>query len=142
LVTNRMDASEEWDIAVCGLNCPRCGIHQAYNNKDREWQVRIGKDIFGEDADIDPETIRCGGCRGSLEIHWSENCNLRKCAEERGHTYCFECDDFVCEKLEDFGSHGPGFHARTVENMKQMKEIGLNAWLLKQQEKGPAVMCP
>lgn len=138
-MTNRMDTSEEWDIAVCGLNCARCGIYQASYNKDREWQKRIGKSIFGEDADINPETIRCGGCRGSLEIHWSEDCNLRKCAEEKGHTYCFECDDFVCDKLEEFGK---GRHGRTVENMKEMKEIGVDAWLKKQQKKGPPVMCP
>lgn len=134
-----MDTSYEWDIAVCGLNCARCGIYQAHQNKDRAWQTRIGKDIFGENADIQPETIRCDRCRGSLKIHWNEHCALRKCAEEKGHTYCFQCDEFICDKLETFSQT---HHGRTVENMKEMKEIGVDAWLQKQREKGPAVMCP
>jgi hypothetical protein len=137
-----MDASDEWDIAVCGLNCARCSIYQAYVNKDREWIVRIGKSIFGEDADIKPETITCEKCRGSLETHWSPDCNLRRRGEERGHSYCFQCEDFVCEKLEEFGSNGTGNHSRTVENMKDMKEIGLDAWVKKQQNKGQAIFCP
>jgi hypothetical protein len=96
-MTNLMDNSEKWDISVCGLNCAKCSIYQAFNNNNVEWQTRIGKSIFSEDTEIKPETITCDRCRGSLEIHWSPNCNLRMCAEEKGHRYCFQCEDFVCE---------------------------------------------
>jgi hypothetical protein len=98
-VTHKIDDTDEWDIAVCGLNCAQCPIYQAHKNKDRAWQTRIGKSIVGENTDIKPETITCDRCRGSLEMHWSRECNLRMCVEEKGYTYCYEYDEFVWEKL-------------------------------------------
>ena len=140
-MTNRTDTSD-WELAVCGLNCAKCPIHQAYKNKDREGQRRISTAIFGDDTDIKPEAIACDTCRGSVETHWSPNCHVRTCAEEKGHTYCFQCAEFVCDHLRDFSGDGPDHHRRTVDNLKHMKAIGVAAWLRKQREKGPAVFCP
>jgi len=103
---------QEWDISVCGLNCAKCKM--------------VGE---GE----------CKGCRGPLEQHWTPGCVFQPCAKDRGHRYCFECDDFPCEKLQAFASDGYDHHRLAVENMKRMKEIGLEKWLAQQ----PKVMfCP
>jgi hypothetical protein len=99
----------------------------------------MAKAIFGEDTKIDPDSITCDRCRGSLDRHWSGDCKLRICAEERGYRYCFQCDDFICKKLVEFSKT---HHGRTVDNMKEMKKIGLYNWLKKQKKKGQAVMCP
>ena len=141
MVIHRVANIDEWDIAVCGLNCARCGIHQAYTTQDTAWQTRIGKDIFGDEATIDPAAIRCGRCRGDVSIHWSADCTLRRCAEAKGHRYCFQCDEFICDKLVDFAKTQT-HHQRTVANLQEMKAIGVEAWVRKQQQKGPAVMCP
>jgi len=104
--------TEEWDISVCGINCEKC---KSYNANE------------------------CGKCRGPLEAHRSSNCVLMPCAREKGHRYCFECDDFPCQKLEDFASDGYGHHKQTVENMKKMKEIGIETWIAEQEK---CMFCP
>ena len=102
----------EWDISVCGLNCARCRLRESGD---------------------------CGGCRGSLDDHWSPGCQFLPCAREKGHTYCFECDQFPCDKLKAFAADGYEHHRLAVENLKSMKELGLETWIAHQ----PAVMfCP
>ena len=106
-------SSGEWDISVCGLNCARCTVLT--------------------------EQKECAGCRGPIEQNWSGNCKFRPCAKARGHDYCFECDEFPCDKLQAFANDGYEHHRLAVENMKRMREIGLERWLAEQ----PKVMfCP
>ncbi len=105
-------STTEWNVAICGLNCAKCGLFKA---------------------------TKCSGCRGSLERHWSPGCKMRSCALERGHTYCFECDGFPCEDVRSFENDGLAHHKMTVENMRAMKELGIESWIGKQ----PAVVfCP
>ena len=106
--------AEDWDISVCGLNCAKCRLFQS-----------------GE----------CGKCRGLLEVHWSPNCRFLPCARQKGNRYCFECDDFICEKLGEFASDGIAHHKRTVENMKEMREIGVEAWTEEKNSKGQCMFC-
>ena len=102
----------QWDVSVCGLNCARCKM------------VEKGE---------------CQGCRGPLERHWSPDCEFLPCAKGKGHQYCFECDEFPCQKLQAFAADGYQHHRLTVDNMKKMKEVGLKEWIA-QQEK--PMFCP
>lgn len=95
----------DWDISVCGLNCARCKL--------------LAQD-------------KCGGCRGPIDENWSPDCTVRPCAEARGHTYCFECAELPCEKLEAFAADGYKHHRLAVEKLKAMKKVGLEAWIARQ----------
>ena len=131
----------DWDVSICGLNCTVCEIRKA-GQGDVEIQksmVAWFKKELGED--IPPEKIRCDGCSGPLETHWSSNCKMLQCSTEKGYDYCFECPEFVCSKLEAFGGGAP-HHKRTIENMKQMKKLGLETWINEQRKKGNPVFCP
>lgn len=108
---NSIDKSE-WDVSVCGLNCAKCKM------------VEQGE---------------CNGCRGSLDRHWSPDCEFLTCAKSRGHQHCFECIDFSCEKLQAFATDGHEHHRLAVENMKEMKEIGLENWIAQQPK---PMFCP
>jgi hypothetical protein len=81
----------------------------------------------------------CAGCRGPLERNWSGDCQFRPCATAKGHRYCFECAEFPCDKLQAFASDRYEHHRLTVENMKKMKELGLDRWLAQQQK---PMFCP
>ena len=105
-------SSSEWDIAICGLNCAKCGLFKA--NK-------------------------CGGCRGDHARHWSPNCAMLSCASERKHNYCFECASFPCESVRSFANDGQAHHKMTVINLYRMKELGVQAWIGRQPS---AVFCP
>lgn len=96
---------KDWDISVCGLNCARCKL------------LAQGD---------------CAGCRGPLDKHWSPACKFLPCAKAKGHRYCFECSELPCDKLKAFASDGYEHHRLAVENLKQMKAIGLEEWLAKQ----------
>ena len=56
------------------------------------------------DAELTPEAINCRGCtsgEGVLFQHCTV-CEIRKCGVARGVVNCAHCDDYACEKLEEF----------------------------------------
>jgi len=132
----------EWKISVCGLNCVKCDIYQAHHGNKKlrdeilEWFRKKRNEI------LQPEQIRCEGCSGSLEVHWSPDCKMMLCAREQRVQHCFQCEDFPCTKVNEFSSDGTPHHNRTVENSKRMKEIGIEAWIAEQKKKGQCVFCP
>ncbi|MHA2101410.1 MAG: DUF3795 domain-containing protein, partial [Candidatus Kariarchaeaceae archaeon] len=71
--------------------------------------------------------------------HVISTCKFLPCAQEKGLRHCFECNEFLCQKLEDFASDGYDHHKQTVENMKRMKEIGIEAWITEQDK---CMFCP
>ena len=124
------------------MNCAVCDIMLA-GKGDEEKRKEI-MDWFKEErgVDVGPEAIVCTGCRGGLDAHWSPDCSMRLCARSKGHDHCFQCRDFVCEKLDSFAGDGVYHHRRSVENMKRIKKMGIEAWLEEQREKGQPVFCP
>ncbi|MHA1582105.1 MAG: hypothetical protein ACTSYM_06405 [Candidatus Baldrarchaeia archaeon] len=44
--------------------------------------------------------------------------------------------------VDEFSSDGMSHHKRTIENLKRMKEIGIEAWIAEQKRKGKSVFCP
>jgi len=133
---------EKWSISVCGLNCAKCDIYLAAHGNERLRSEII--EWFKKECNktIKPEQIRCEGCRGPLNVHWSSNCKMMLCAKKRGFQYCFQCEDFPCTSVSEFSSDGVSHHKRTIENSKRMKEIGIEAWIAEQRRKGQCVFCP
>lgn len=133
---------EEWKVSVCGLNCVRCDIFLAgHGNEDLRREI---VEWFRKERNetIRPEQVNCEGCRECLAVHWSPDCRMMLCATRRGVQYCFQCEDFPCKDVNDFGSDGVTHHERTVRNMKRAKEMGIEAWISEQKAKGQCVFCP
>jgi len=137
-----MEKCKEWNLSFCGLNCAKCDIYEAghgntkVRNKIVEWFLKERK------IRVNPEQVRCEGCKGSLEAHWSADCKIIQCAKKKSLQYCFECQSFPCKILNDFASDRVAHHKRTVENLKRMREIGLEAWIEEQTKSGRCVFCP
>jgi hypothetical protein len=125
-----LDEDDKKLIGACGINCARCGIYQAYTEKDVERQRRIAEDIFGKDTEILPEQITCEGCGGKLDIHWSSGCEIMLCAHEKDMISCSQCNEFQCPKLGTFYSKG---YWKANENALRQQKIGLEAWWKEQQ---------
>jgi len=64
------------------------------------------------------------------------------CAKEKGVQYCFGCTDFPCSILNAFASNGASHHKRTVENLKRIKELGIDAWIAEQEKNCKCEFCP
>ena len=129
--------SVERIISTCGLNCAVCEFYKAGHEDQTKQQEIIDWFKKDYDKDITPEQTMCLGCHGPKETHWSPDCWMMNCAEEKGVKICIECPDFICEKLDTFTNDGSKIHHRTVENMKEMKQKGLESW-----KNDKLVFCP
>lgn len=134
--------SEKWLISVCGLNCAKCDIYLAGRGNEKLRNEMIEWFKKERNKTIKPEQVKCDGCRGPLDAHWSSDCKMMLCAKNRGLQYCFQCEDFPCAHVNEFGSDGISHHKRTVENSKRMKEIGIDAWIEEQKGNKHCVFCP
>jgi len=134
--------SKGWAIAFCGLNCARCDMYEAAhgNTKLRDEIVKWFKEQRNEI--IKPEQIKCEGCRGPLDVQWSSDCKIMLCAKKKEVRYCFQCTNFPCNILNTFASDDVSHHKRTVGNLKNMRRIGIGAWIAQQDRNGKRVFCP
>ena len=127
------ETRSDWDLSFCGLNCTACEIYLA-SHGDKELHDGLLK-FFQENFDSNITSVSCEGCRGAVDKCWGDpDCHFRTWATEQGLTYCFECKDFVCDKLDEFGKQAPPNHANIIENLKKMKEIGVDKWIASQKE--------
>ncbi len=131
------------DIGYCGLNCRLCNlttILPATASKlhgimrDDGWEL-YGAQLYPEFddfwkvlaslAELKESCPKCKGGCGNPE------CVFRICAREKGLQLCAECADHPCQPLREFYS---GHYAKLAANNERIREIGLEAWLVKQQE--------
>ena len=95
----------DYIIAYCGLNCSTCEAYIATKNDDLELRRKTAEFWSKEyDAEIKPEDIVCDGCldkEGKHIGHWTK-CELRTCNEGKGLENCAHCDDYICDKLNEY----------------------------------------
>lgn len=107
-------------IAVCGIVCDECLIYKAPSDPESmqkviDWLKRE------KNEDVKPEQILCSGCRGDRSKHWSPDCDIMLCCiDEKKHEYCFECEDFPCEKIDKFLTYGDKYK-EAIERLESMK---------------------
>ncbi|RKZ33641.1 hypothetical protein DRQ33_03845 [bacterium] len=111
--------SQNQIIAVCGLICSECDIFRASENP------QIAQDIAKwfkteQGKDINIENIRCDGCRGNRNQHWSPNCWILKCCvDNRNLDYCYQCEQFPCDNLAEWAD-GCRSYQDALERLKKM----------------------
>lgn len=129
-------------FAYCGLYCKMCSLvatmpplakqlHESM--KDDGWE-HYGTDVFPEFeafwsvlqkiSKLDETSPLCqGGCG-------DPDCQMRVCAVAKGLEACAFCDEYPCKHMEELYSCYPYIH----KNNARIKEIGLDAWLVEQDE--------
>jgi hypothetical protein len=132
----------DWNLSICGLNCAQCDMYVASHGDEKLRQEIAEWFKTKRNRTLNPDEIRCEGCRGPVEANWSSDCKMMQCAKKRRLEYCFQCKDFPCETVNAFASDGVAHHKRTIENMKQAKTTGLSAWIVEQKRKGAPTFCP
>ena len=79
------------------------------------------------------EDVPCAGCRaldGKPHVLGGQVCNTYACIEEKGHAYCFECDQFPCENLTpciDQAQRLP--HNMKVYNLVLLQKEGVDEFM-------------
>lgn len=80
----------------------------------------------------------CAGCLSDRVAAPCVQCShgFRDCAAEHQVTWCWECADFPCGRLEQFSKehivNGICHHAHVIDDLRLMKEIGVEAWVAQQ----------
>ena len=106
-------------IAPCGMNCAIC----------------IG--YFGYTMSGDKRKIKCKGC-----IPSGKSCAFIKKLMKDELKYCYECKDFPCVQLEKLDKkYRKRFDMSMIDNLKYIKENGMDKFLKKQVEKYECPNC-
>jgi hypothetical protein len=105
-------------IAYCGLDCHDCEAFVATMNNDDEKRRVVAEKWSREfNTNLKSEDIHCTGCisRGTNLFSHCHVCTIRKCGIEKGVLNCAYCDDYLCQKLNDFLTMVPGAKVKLAE---------------------------
>lgn len=117
----------------CGLYCGACSVLVA--NETEQLTEAAGK------WDMKPEELVCSGCKSGVDCVYSQNCQLRKCAQDKQIEFCVECDDYPCQQLIDFRNDDRPHHSAVLSNLNRIRKIGVRNWLTEQKTRWSCSMC-
>jgi len=121
------DIDEQYKlIAPCGMNCSVCKAYLSYTRGLSKQRGHV---------------IHCLGCR----------IRNKKCAFLKAHckkllkgevNFCFECENFPCNRLKTLDKrYVTKYQTSLIENLNQIKNIGLPKWLQTEEEKWKCPRC-
>jgi len=92
-------------IAFCGIACHECPTFLAMQTNDdrkRFAVARLWSRHFSMNLKI--EDINCDGCKSGSHVLFRhcQTCEIRTCAMDRSFKNCAFCDEYRCEKLDNF----------------------------------------
>jgi hypothetical protein len=116
-------------VAPCGLHCGTCAVYKVKDDPSLR-EALVEK--------VNWNGIPCAGCRqikGKSQFI-SETCATYACVTERGHDFCYECEDFPCGKLNPAADRADVLpHNLKIFNLSFMKQHGVARFV----EKGPRI---
>lgn len=97
-------------ISYCGMDCTKCDGYLATKEDDDAKRAEVAA-IWSKqhNTDIKAEQINCTGCKSEgIKFVFTETaCPIRKCNIEKNTQHCAECNEYICETLEDFIKQAP-----------------------------------
>jgi len=83
----------------------------------------------GPSAKAGPQ-VNCDGCLGGGRVSGHvPKCAIRECAAAKTKTrHCSECAEFPCSRITDFNDDGVLHHAIVLENLRQLRTMGIKDW--------------
>ena len=117
-------------VASCGLYCGACPMYLATQENDEERLAAIFKQLGPGLSKISLEDLLCDGCLGGGRLAtFCRNCAIRESAIAKTKTRrCSECAEFACSRITDFNNDGMLHHAEVLENLRQLKSMGITNW--------------
>ena len=99
-------------FSTCGLNCGLCSRYYTVGSS------------------------RCPGCAGEGFSDVHPTCGILSCCQRKSLEYCFECDEFPCDKYNSWGDSDSFItHRNYFSDMEKAKRIGMNAYRAELDEK-------
>lgn len=127
-------------LAPCGLDCRRCFAYSEGEIKALSTKLQALLGSFDRHAERFSvflpafkdypsfkellayfTRVDCDGCRKGVCKY--PNCGVITCYQQRGVDFCFQCDEFPCERT----GFDPDLKRRWIQMNNRMKEIGVEA---------------
>lgn len=140
-----MDYEEEKRrcVSFCGAYCHTCDwftgkIRRTFQSAldmveehgfRRLLEGRVDIENFKKGLQILAESEIDSGCKAEAKPNPNDRCKIRQCCLAKGFDLCSECSGFPCGPLKS----NPGvakFHC--IENLREIREKGLEQWIDKQ----------
>ncbi|MFX0106292.1 MAG: DUF3795 domain-containing protein [Candidatus Hodarchaeota archaeon] len=128
-------------IAPCGLNCYKCFANSEGRIRKTSLKLKnlLGSfDIYAKRFSLFLPIFKkypsfkglltylsednCPGCRIGSCLY--PDCGVRNCYKEKEVDYCFQCDEFPCEKT----NFDPHLKRRWIQINNRMKHIGIKSY--------------
>jgi len=117
-------------LGICGLYCGNCPHYLAPRLGDNATLEALAAARGGTAADQ-----VCDGCLSDRLSRECRSCRhgFRDCAQEHEVTWCLECGEFPCQRLENFRhvhvQNGVSHHAAVIEDLRSICCCGARNWL-------------
>ena len=128
-------------LAPCGLNCRKCQMYAEGDIKQHATELKRLLGSFDSYAErfsqflpvygnyppfkellVHFSRANCKGCRqGDCKY---PNCGVAKCSKSKGVDFCFQCQEFPCNK----SNFDPNLHERWIRMNRRMRELGVEAY--------------
>ncbi|HEY3382422.1 MAG TPA: DUF3795 domain-containing protein [Vicinamibacterales bacterium] len=117
-----MDRTDVFHLtAPCGIDCFNCEILEGNLTDER-------RDRLAARYHLAPAAIACRGCREQA-CTVATDCATRACVLERGLSFCSQCDDFPCTRLQPARAGADVYpHNIKLYNLCRIQAIGLQRW--------------
>lgn len=139
-----IDESVKQTIAPCGLCCETCFAHVDgpirelslklqerlgnFHVNAKRFETILENPIFGKYPDFKEmldyfASENCRGCRVE-KCKLFKACGVRPCYEDKGVDFCFQCDEFPCDKT----NFDPGLYKVWVTVNEKIRAIGVEQY--------------
>jgi hypothetical protein len=129
------------NLAPCGLSCRKCFAYSegGIRRQSMDLQELLGSfDRYAERFSAFLPVFEnypsfkellayltqphCTGCRKGTCLY--PNCGVVECYQEKRVDFCFQCDEFPCER----SNFDPDLKRRWIQMNNRMKEVGVEAY--------------
>ncbi len=126
---------EERYDSVCGIYCGACFVLAARKRNDLESIARMWN--------CKPDQLICYGCKSGQVSDSCKPCEIRPCAEAKGHAFCIECEAFPCKLTGLFHENKKvkPHLALVFRDLESIKEKGVAVWLDEQASRWSCKKC-
>lgn len=130
-------------VAVCGLYCGACPMYTATQSKDEEEIKALLKQFSSGPMTLKKEDILCDGCIGGDRVaSFCRDCPMRACPNDKQDVIrCSDCQEFPCSRITDFNNDGMPHHGEVLNNLRQIKKMGIQKWAKYDEERWQCPKC-
>lgn len=113
----------------CGLYCGACSSKLLHDKAMGDNELK--------DFQVEYQDSPCAGCASGV----NPDCEFVICNQTHGTQCCAFCAEFPCPMIIKFSQDEWAHHIDVIDNLKRIKEIGIDAWLAEQKQQWSCPQC-